>query len=79
MPTITLSVSEELKRDMDKIKFVNWSAVARDAIREKAAQLRILESIAAKSKLSEKDALLMGKKINKALHERYLKQQSEAR
>lgn len=78
MPAITLSVSEELKRDMEKAKFVNWSEVAREAIREKAAQLKILEAIAAKSKLSEKDALELGKKINKALHESHSKQCREA-
>ena len=71
MPTITLSVPEELKHAMDQSKEINWSEVARVAIREKVAQLKILKAIAAKSKLTEKDALALGKKINKSLHERY--------
>lgn len=71
MPTITLSVPEDLKREMDESKDVNWSEVARAAIRDKVSQLRILKSIAVKSKLTEKDALELGKKINKSLHERY--------
>ena len=73
MPTITLSVPEDLKQDMEKSKFVNWSEVARGAIREKVAQLKILESIAAKSKLTENDAIEIGRKIKKAMHERYQK------
>ena len=69
MPTITLSVPEDLKKDMDQSKDVNWSEVARAAIKSKVAQLRILKAISAKSTLSEKDALELGRKINKSLHE----------
>ncbi|MFH1072558.1 MAG: hypothetical protein V1743_03975 [Nanoarchaeota archaeon] len=71
MPTITLSVPEELKKEMDSTKEINWSAVAREAIKEKVSQLKILKAIANKSKLTEKDALELGRKINKSLHERY--------
>ena len=35
MPTITLSVPEDLKQEMDEFKEMNWSEVARVAIREK--------------------------------------------
>ena len=35
MPTITLSVPEDLKREMDKSKEINWSEVARSAIKTK--------------------------------------------
>ena len=68
MPTITLSVPEELKRDMDESKEINWSEVARTAIRSKVSQLKILKTISAKSKLTEKDALELGRKINESLH-----------
>lgn len=74
MPTITLSVPEELKEEMEKSRFINWSAVAREAIRTKVYQLRILDSIAAKSKLTEKDALEIGRKIKKSMHQRYQKE-----
>ena len=76
MSTITLSVPDELKREMDKSKEINWSEVARTAIREKIAQLKILKSITAKSKLTEKDALELGKKINKSLHTKYTQEYS---
>ena len=71
MPTITLSVSEDLKHEMDRSKFINWSAVAREAITEKVSQLKILNSIASKSKLTEKDAIEIGKKIKKSMWKKY--------
>ena len=72
MPTITLSVTEDLKREMEKNKEINWSEVARAAIKAKISQLNILKSITAKSKLTEKDALELGQKINKSLHARFV-------
>lgn len=74
MPTITLSVPEDLKREMDESPEMNWSEVARAAIRERVAQLSILRSIVAKSRLTEKDALELGRKINKSLHEHFKKE-----
>lgn len=71
MPTITLSVPEDLKQDMDESKDINWSEVAREAIRNKIVQLKILKSITSKSKLTEKDALELGRKINESLYKRY--------
>jgi len=70
MPTITLSVPEDLKREMEESKDINWSEVARAAIKTKVSQLKILKAISAKSKLTEKDALDLGRKINKSLHEK---------
>lgn len=71
MVNITLSVPEELKSEMDKFKEINWSEVARQAIRDKTAQLKILKDISSRSKLTEKDALELSKKINKKLRKRY--------
>jgi hypothetical protein len=71
MTNITLSVSEELKKQMSELPEINWSVVAREAIKEKIAKLSLLKSISAKSQLTQKDALELGRKINKSLHERY--------
>jgi len=73
MPNMTLSIPEELKQDMDESKEINWSEVARSAIKTKVTQLKILKTISAKSKLTEKDALELGRKINKSLYKRYTK------
>ena len=72
MAVITLSIPEDLKTEMDKTKFINWSEVAREAIRERVSQLGILNAIAAKSKLTEKDAIEIGRKIKKSMHKKYL-------
>lgn len=71
MVNITLSVSEELKKKMEQFPEINWSEVARQAIKEKAVQLAVLKAIASKSKLTEKDASELGRKINKGLAKRY--------
>jgi hypothetical protein len=71
MPTITLSVPSDLKKEMDRSKEINWSEVAREAIKVKLSQLKILKTITAKSKLTKEDALELGKEINKSLSEHY--------
>jgi L-aminopeptidase/D-esterase-like protein len=71
MANITLPVSEELKNKMEQFPEINWSEVARQTIKEKAVQLAILKAIATKSKLTEKDALELGRKVNKGLARRY--------
>ena len=74
MTTITLSLPEELKKQMDEFEDINWSAVAREAIKNRLSQLILFKSIVSKSKLTEKDALELGRKINVSLHERYKKE-----
>lgn len=71
MATITLAVPDDLKREMEQFKEMNWSEVARSAIKEKISQLSILKSITSRSKLTDQDALDLGKKINKSLHAKY--------
>ena len=70
MPVITLSIPEEMKKEMEKSKEINWSEVARVAIKIKLEQLKILKEITSKSKLTEKDALKLSRKINISLHQR---------
>jgi hypothetical protein len=71
MANITLSVSEELKRKMEQFPEINWSEVARQAIKNKATQLAVLKAIVSKSKLTEKEAIELGRKINKGLAKKY--------
>ncbi len=60
-------------KNLYELPEMNWSEVARQAIRRKADELSILKAIVSKSKLTEKDALELGRKVNTALHERYKK------
>jgi len=77
MPTITLSVPEDLKQEMDEFKEMNWSEVARAAIRQKLTELALFKAIVGKSKLSEKEAeefsLKLGRKVKKSMHEKFKK------
>ena len=77
MPTLTLAIPEELKKEMDSIPELNWSEIARRAITEKALEYKLFKSIVAKSKLSEKDALEIGKKVNEGLYNSYKKKYEE--
>jgi len=72
MVSITLSVPEELKTEMDLHPEMNWSEIARQAIREKLVILKKMNILLAKSKLTEKDALEIGKKVNKTVAKRFL-------
>jgi hypothetical protein len=71
MATITVSIPDDLMKEMDISKEINWSEIAREAIRMKVNQLRILRAITSRSQLSQEDALELGKQINESLHQRY--------
>ena len=77
MPTLTLAIPSDLKHEMDLMPEINWSEIARKAISEKAAEFALFKSIVAKSKLSEKDALKLGNKINERLYKEYKKRFEE--
>jgi hypothetical protein len=70
MVSITLSVPEELKAEMDAHPEMNWSEVARQAIRSKIAILKRMDALVAASELTEKDALAIGRKVNRSLTRR---------
>jgi len=73
MPTLTLAIPEDLKKDMDSIPEMNWSEVARKAIAEKAAEYKLFQEIVFKSKLKEKDAIHIGNNIKSSMLKAYQK------
>ncbi len=73
MTTMTLAVPEDLKSKMDKFPEMNWSEVARQAFRRKIEDLELLNSFAKDSKLTEKDAHILGNKVNKGLAKKFKK------
>jgi hypothetical protein len=76
MVSLTLSVNDELKAKMDEHPEMNWSEVARRAIMEKIEDLEFMKKISEKSRLTEKDAIALGRKVNKGMakhFEKYLK------
>ena len=73
MPNITLSVTDELKREMDSMPELNWSESVREFLSEKvkrAALLKKLDKMLENSELTEKDALELGRKIKKGRFEK---------
>ncbi len=64
MVSITLAVPQELKTEMDRHPEMNWSEVARQAIRVRVLLLHRMDKLLSKSKLTRQDALELGKKVN---------------
>jgi len=79
MTNITLSIPSDLKSEMDSMPEINWSEIARNAISEKIAEYKLFKSIVAKSKLTEKDALEIGRKINEGMYKSYMKRLRETK
>jgi len=73
MVSITLSVPEELKKEMDMHPELNWSAVARQAIKNKIVFLKKFKEFAAHSTLTQEETIELGRKVNKTLAARYKK------
>ena len=71
MVSMTLSIPKEMKKEMELYPEINWSAVARAAILRKIEILREMDKILVKSKLTEEDALAIGRKITKKAAKRF--------
>lgn len=71
MVSITLSVSEKLKKEMEDFPEMNWSEVARQAIKKKIFIMRKFQEFSKESELTEEDALILGKKVNKVVAKRH--------
>lgn len=71
MPNMTLAISADLKEKMDHFKEINWSEVARQAIREKAFLLEKMNQLFSKSKVTEADVEKYSRKIKKNVWKKY--------
>lgn len=71
MTNMTLAIPEDLYKIMKKHKQIKWSEVAREAIKKEAAKLELMDKILLKSKLTEEDALEIGRKVNKGIAKRH--------
>ncbi len=73
MTTLTLAVPDEMKKKMDSFPEMNWSEVARQAFIQKIDDMEFLRKFKEKSKLSEADALRLGKEVSKSVSDRLRK------
>jgi hypothetical protein len=71
MVNVTLAVPEELHNIMKEHSEIKWSEVARRAIWDKARKLELMDKILVKSKLTEAEAVEIGKKIKKEIAKRH--------
>ena len=76
MSNITLSVPENIHREMKEFSEVKWSEVARKAIIKKIEALRMAEKIVKKSKLTGKDIEQFNRKIKALAAQRFLNENS---
>ncbi len=67
MTTLTLAVPDEMKKKMDSFPEMNWSEVARQAFRQKMVDMEFLRRFKEKSKLTETDALRLGREVSNKL------------
>jgi hypothetical protein len=72
MANITLSIPNEIHKQMKHFSEVKWSEIARKAIIEKIELLRFAEKLASKSKLTEEDVTAFNKKIKASATKRFL-------
>ncbi len=73
MTTLTLAVPDEMKKKMDSFPEMNWSEVARQAFMQKIEDMDFLRKFKEKSKLTEADALRLGKEVSKSVSDKLRK------
>ena len=71
MTNMTLAVPEDLHQIMENHREIKWSEVARQAMWEQARKLELMDRILSKSRLTEKDALELGREVNKGIAKRH--------
>jgi hypothetical protein len=71
MTNVTLAVPEDLHEIMRKHKEIKWSEIARQAMWNQARKVELMDKLLSKSELTEQDALVIGRKINKAIAKRH--------
>lgn len=70
MPTVTVSVDDSLKDRMGNHPEINWSQVARGAIKEKLADLELMDRLSSENELTEADIDELAALIDRNVAER---------
>lgn len=74
MANMTLSVPDDLFALIKKHPEIKWSVIAREAMWDYARRVDLMEKLASRSKLTEKDIDDVGRKVKRALAKRYEEQ-----
>ena len=73
MTNITLTVSRAMYKEMKKHRELKWSAIARQAFQKRLEELKLMDKMLSKSKLTEEDAEIIGHKIKHEIRKRLWK------
>ena len=71
MTNLTLSIPDDLKAKMSHFPEINWSEVARQAILEKTRILEHMRQLLSKSKLTEADAMTIGRDVKRRMWKKH--------
>lgn len=71
MPTMTLSIPDNLHEVIKQHNEIKWSVIARNAMWDYARKVQILEDILEKSELTEEDAEEIGRIIKKSIRKHH--------
>lgn len=73
MTNMTLSIPQELHKEMVVHSEIRWSDIARQAFEKKVEELHWMDKVLAKSTFTEKDADEIGHKIKGEILQRFMK------
>ncbi len=77
MGNMTLSIPDDVQKEMKQFSEIKWSEVARKAIQERLMTLQLAEKLAQKSKLTVKDVEGFSKKVADAATKKLISLQSK--
>ncbi len=73
MANLTLSIPDDLYEEMKKHPEIRWSEVARQAVWRKLEDLRRLDELLARSRLTDDDVAELGRQVKEAVWKRHRK------
>jgi len=71
MTNMTLAIPDDLYKIIKKHKEIKWTEIARQAMWQQARKLELMDSLLSKSKLTDKDALEIGRKIKREIAKKH--------
>lgn len=71
MTNVTLAVPKGLHEEMRRHPEIRWSEVARTAFQREVERLHVLDRLLSESRLTERDAVALGKRIRRAAAEKH--------
>lgn len=74
MATVSVSVPEDLRKKMQKLDEINWSAVARKAFEKTVDDIETIRRLTEKNSLTEKDAQDIAGRIDAEVSRKFVEQ-----